>query len=111
MRCPPSVIVSYEQIIIYWAKLLLRMERLEKVIILLNNIDIEKSVFTVERLYIDAIIKFKKGNYEDCRSSLRDLFREDPNHHEGLVLYGSIYFHDKLIVSKKESEAFISNAM
>ena len=109
LKVSPDVLVTYEQIVVYWAKLLIKMRKFGRVQIPLMVFDV-KHVLSNEVTYLNALLSFEAGDFVACHATLRSLFKEDPVHHDGMVLYASIYFHDKDLVSQTESEALVVNA-
>lgn len=111
MNVPPEGLLKYEQVILYWAKLLLNLDAAEKIDEKLRVFDDVEIHRIAELFYIRAAIAFRRENYPECSKLLRTAIKHDPLHQEAITLLASLHFKSKDLMSETEGEALIMNAM
>ena len=94
LKTPAEFLVKYEQILIYWAKLLVAMNRFAELLALIAAFDCSH-FYTNDVNFLKAVLYYENRDYTSCLNLIREVLREETNHQECLVLYAQIYFKSK----------------
>lgn len=111
---PPELLLSYEQTLIYWAKLLVVIKRWDRVSFILSLVDTKQPFFQADLAYLEALVCYNQEPLADtlgCEKALRRALKADPLHQESLVLLASIYLKNKDLMPASEAETLVTNAL
>lgn len=105
-----ELLVKYEQVVIFWAKLLITVNRVARIPTLLVIFD-TKHTMSSEVSFLRAMDAYGRSSYPECISFIREVLKDQPTHHETLLLFGSLYLKTKDLISEAESESLLTNAV
>lgn len=110
----PELLLSYEQTLIYKAKLLAVMKKWDRVAFILSLIDMKQTFFSSDTAYLEALLAFNSeasSGVLACERAVRRALKVDPLHHESLVLLASIHLKNPELIPASEAEALLANAL
>lgn len=110
---PPELLLSYEQTLVYKARLMGAMQQWDRVAFIRTLADVKHPYFSADWAYLEGQVCFhsEPADVQGCERAVRRALKSVPLHQESLVLLASLHLKSPDLMPLSEAETLLANAL